>query len=72
MTSPRRKQGSPIESVSLTITFRTTKERASQIRKVIPSTRYKSGTCEVKIATDTPTEAESMAKDLLEKVREIL
>lgn len=69
MTSPRRSQDNAIGSVSLTVTFRTTKEQAAELRKIVDSVSYKKGVCKVRIDTDTPTDAAGKVKALLEKVR---
>lgn len=69
MISPRRRQDRAVESVSLTVTFKTTREQATELGKVVDSVSYKKGVCAVNIDTNNLTEAVRKVKELLEKVR---
>ena len=69
MTSPRRSQDKPVESVALKITFRADKETTAKIKKGFPSARFRQETCEVKIEGELPGEVAEKAKILLDLVR---
>ena len=72
MTSHRRRPGSPIESVSLTVSFSSTKDHASKLKSVVPTLTFHEGVCKVTIESTSPKEAAEKARDLLEKVRKII
>ena len=69
MTSPRRRQGSPVESVTLRITFEGTGKELSGIRRAIPSAVAREGGCEVTIRAATPEAVAERARELLERLR---
>ncbi|MDG6914045.1 MAG: hypothetical protein JRN44_01335 [Nitrososphaerota archaeon] len=69
MNSPRRKQGSAIQSVGLKITFRVDRQTAAKIVEKVPSAVVKGGLCVVRIEGDGPGEVEEKAKAILELVR---
>ena len=69
---PRRRQDSPIESVSLTVSFRSTKDEASKLKSFVPALTFRNGNCEVRIRTRSSKEAAEKARGLLEKVREVV
>lgn len=69
MTSPRRRPDRPIESVALKVVFRASRETAERVREVVPSARFRQGSCEVKLEGETPGEVAEMAKAVLEKIR---
>lgn len=72
MTSPRRRQGKPIESVALKITFRADKKLAAKIRKLIPSAVLHDGVCEIRVQAEQPAVVGDKAKVLLEKIRKVV
>ena len=69
MTSPRRSQGKPVESVSLRITFAADGREAARIRKALPGVVVRGGACEVEIESTDPGTAAKKAKDILGKLR---
>jgi hypothetical protein len=69
MTSPRRRQGKPVESVALKITFRADRETAAKIREKVPSAKFRQGSCEVRIEGEQPGEVAEKAREVLEKIR---
>ncbi len=71
MTSPRRRQGSPLESVGLKITFRADRETAARIAEKIPSAVVRGGRCVVNIDGSGPAEVAEKAKAVLEQVRSV-
>jgi hypothetical protein len=72
LTSPRRKQDRPIESVALKVTFRADRETAAKIKDVIPGAVVRGGVCEVRIEAEEPGEVAEKAKLLLEKIRTVV
>jgi len=71
MTSPRRRQDSPIESVELKISVRADRDTSRRIKEEIPSAVVRRGTCEVKIRAEKPGDVMDAAKAVLEKLRAI-
>ncbi len=71
MTSPRRRQDRPIESVELRITFRANGDASRKIREAIPHARVKGGVCEVRIQAEQPSEVAEKAREVLDRVRAI-
>ena len=71
MTSGRRRQGRPIESVELKVTFRGDKETNLRIRDLVPSAVIRGGLCEVRVEGKEPGEVAEKAQALLEKIRTI-
>jgi len=71
LTSPRRKQDRPIESVELRITFRADRVTSKKIKEAIPSARMKEGGCEVRIEAREPGEVAERAKEILERIRKV-
>ncbi len=72
MTSPRRRQDKPIESVELKITFRGDRETNGRIRKLVPSAIMRGGVCVVRVEGVEPSEVAEKAKAILEKVRTVV
>jgi hypothetical protein len=72
LTSTRRRQGSPVRSVYLTVSFRSTKGQASELKSFVPALTFRNGVCKVRIATKSTKEAAENARELLERVREIV
>jgi hypothetical protein len=72
LTSPRRSQDSPIESVELRITFKVDRAIAARIREALPSATIRGGVCEVEIIGEHPAEVEEKAKAVLEKLRSVV
>ncbi len=72
MTSPRRRQDRPIESVALKITFRADKQTAARIKEVIPSVVVHKGVCVIRIEAEEPAVVADKAKILLEKIRRVV
>ncbi len=69
MTSPRRSQDKPVESVELRIAFRTDAATSRKIKEAIPSAQVKAGGCELRISAQRPEDVAARAKEVLEKVR---
>lgn len=69
MTSPRRRQSRPIESVSLKISFRMDRATSRKVKEAFPSAVLRAGGCEVRIDGDQPGEVAEKAKALLEALR---
>jgi len=72
MTSPRRRQDKPVESVALKITFRAGRETIARIREAIPSARVSGGVCHVSLEAKEPAEMAEKARVLLEKLRAVV
>lgn len=69
LTSPRRRQDRPIESVELKVTFRADRETSRIVREAFPEARFVRGVCEVKMKGEEPKEIAEKAKELLERLR---
>lgn len=65
----RRKPDRPIQSASLKITFRGSREELARIRGAVPSAITRAGVCEVTIDAEQPAEVAEKARALLEKLR---
>jgi hypothetical protein len=72
MTSPRRRQDRPIESVALKITFRAGGDVAARIKEIVPRARLHGGVCEVNIGGEEPGEVAEKARLLLEKLKAVV
>jgi hypothetical protein len=72
MTSRRRKQDRPIESLALKITFRADRESAARIRELIPTAQIHGGVCRVVLDAREPSEMAEKAKEVLEKLRGVV
>ncbi len=72
MTSPRRSQGNPVESVELKITFRGDRETNGRIKELVPGAVVRGGVCEVRIEGGEPDEVAEKARAVLEKVRAVV
>ena len=70
MTSPRRRQDRPIESVALKIVFRADKDARAKIKEAIPSAIFRRGSCEVRIDGQHPGEVAEKAKSIFEIIRD--
>ncbi len=71
MTSPRRRQGRPIEAVELRISFRADRDTSKKIREAIPYAKIRGGVCEVRIQAEEPSVVAERAKEVLDRVRTI-
>jgi hypothetical protein len=71
MTSPRRKQNKPVESVELKVTFRAGRTTIDRIKEAIPSAVIRDGACELRLSGEEATEIAAGARAMLEKVRAI-
>ena len=69
MTSPRRRQDRPIQSVALKIVFSAGKDARAKIRQVAPSAKFHRGSCEFRIDGDHPGEVAEKARAILETIR---
>ena len=69
MTSPRRRQDRPIESVSLKVTFRAGEEETNRIRKAVPSASLRRGVGEIRIDTEEPAEMADRTRAILKKLK---
>ncbi len=69
MTSRRRRQSKPIESVELRISFRTDRITAGRIKAAIPSAVLKAGGCEVTVGGEQPGEVAERARAMLDKLK---
>jgi hypothetical protein len=72
MNSPRPKHGRPIESVELSVVFRTNRRTAARIKDLVPSVNLRSGGCEVIIEGKDPGDVAERAKEILDKVRSVI
>jgi len=72
LSSPRRKQGKPIQSVVLKVGFRADRRTLSRIRKAVPGARWQRGQLEVSLATAGPAEMADRTKELSDRVRDAL
>jgi len=70
-TSPRQKQGRPIESVELKITFRGDRKTSAKIKGLVPGAVVRGGVCEVRVEGKQPAEVAERARTILEKIRTI-
>jgi hypothetical protein len=69
MTSPRRKQGKPIESVELKIGFRADRKTLLRIKKAVPEAEWRKGEIEVKLSGAEPARMADQTKELSDRVR---
>lgn len=69
MTSPRRSQGRPVESVTLKVAFRADEKTSKKIRELFPSVRVRNGSAVLVIEGEGPREVAEKAKEALEKIR---
>jgi len=69
MSSRRRRQDRPIESLALKIAFRADRESAVRIRELLPMVQVRGGVCRVELEAKEPSEMAEKAKDVLEKLR---
>jgi len=72
MTSPRRRQDRPVESLALKITFRAGSETTARIKEAIPSARVSDGVCHISLEAKEPAEMAEKARVLLEKLRTVV
>jgi hypothetical protein len=72
MSSRRRRQDRPVESLALKITFRADRESAARIRELIPSAQVRGGLCRVSLEAKEPGEMAEKARDVLEKLRGVV
>ncbi len=69
MTLPRRRRGSPIESITLKIAFRADRATAAAVKEVVPSAVVRGGSCVFSIQGSEPGEVADKAKAVLEIIR---
>ena len=69
---PRPRRGRPIESVELSVVFRTDRITAERIKDLVPSVNLRSSGCEVVIKGENPGEVAERAKEILDKVRTVI
>ena len=69
MTSPRRRQDRPIESVSLRVTFRGGKEEADRIKMAVPSASLRRGAVEFRVDTEEPAEMAERTRAILKELK---
>ena len=69
MSSPRRKQGKPIQSVVLRVGFSADRRTLSRIKKAVPGARWQRGELEVSLDTAGPAEMADKTKELSDRVR---
>ncbi len=72
MTSPRRRQDRPIESVALRITLRADRDTTARIKELIPSAEVRGGICRLSVGAREPAEVAEKAKAILEKLRTVV
>jgi hypothetical protein len=69
---PRPRHDRPIESVELSVVFRTDRRTAERIKDLVPSVSLRSSGCEVVIKGENPGEVAEKAKEILDKVRTVI
>ena len=69
MTSRKRRQSRPIESVKLKILFKTDKLTAGRIKASLPSAVLRAAGCEVTIDGERPGEVAEKARAMLDKLK---
>ncbi len=72
MTLPSRKQGKPIETVKLSVTFRGDRKSLSRIRKALPGSAWDGRDLLVKIEGEDPLAVAQMTKELSDRVKRAL
>ena len=72
MSSRRRRPDRPIESLALKITFRADRETGVRVREVLPSAKVSGGVCRVELEAKEPAEMAEKARDVLEKLRDVM
>jgi len=72
MSSSRRRQDRPIESVELKITFRADRETSARIREAVPTVVLRNGACVLKIEGEQPGEVAEKARVVLERLRTVV
>jgi len=72
LSSRRRSQGKPIESVELKVGFRADRKTLLKIKKAVPEARWQEGELEVRLAGTGPAEMAREAKELSDRVRAAL
>ncbi len=72
LTSPRQRQGNPVESVELKITFRGDRETNGRIKELVPGAVVRGGVCEVSIEGEEPAEVAEKVRAVLEKIRAVV
>lgn len=72
LTSPRRRQDRPIESVALRISFSADRKTLARMKEDFPSAKVHGSICEVRFEAEHPAELAEKAKLLLEKIRTIV
>ena len=65
MTTPRRRTGGPVESVTLKIKFEGGRRELSKIREAVPSAVLRKGACEVTIQAEKPADVAERAREIL-------
>jgi hypothetical protein len=71
-TSFPRKQGKPIESVKLSVTFEGDKKSLSKVKKAVPESTWKGDELLVEIEGEDPLVVARTTKELSDRVRSIL
>jgi hypothetical protein len=72
LTSRKRRQDRPIDSVELTIIFKGDRGTNLRIRDLVPSAVLKGGVCQVRVEGEGPEEVAKNVRTILEKVRTIV
>ncbi len=71
MTSRKRRQGSPVESVTLKITFEGNRKDLSKIKKAVPSAAMRKGGCDVTLQAQGPAGPAEKAREILERLKAV-
>ncbi len=72
MTGMARKRSEPIEFVELKISIKADKATSEGIRRLVPSAKVRRGSCELKVAGESPAEVAQKAEEMMEKLREVV
>jgi len=69
LSSPRRKQGKPIQSVALKVGFRADRRTLLRIKKAVPEAKWQREELEASLASAGPAEMGDKTKELSDRVR---
>jgi hypothetical protein len=67
-----KKRNDPIEQVELKISIRASRATSERIRSLVPSAKLRKGSCELRVAGESPGEVAQKAEEMMETLREVL